>query len=44
MRGHPSPGFYWRPAGALHNVYLGFNHVHAEIALITALDRQEATA
>jgi hypothetical protein len=41
--GHPSPGWYWRPHGHQHNAYLGFNHVQAELALLTLQERQEAT-
>lgn len=39
-RGHRAPGWYWRPAGVEHAVYLGFNHVMAEIALLEIGDRQ----
>jgi hypothetical protein len=41
-RRHRAPGWYWRPPGVEHAVYLGYNHVLAEIALIEVLDRQEA--
>lgn len=40
-RRHRAPGWYWRPAGVEHAVYLGYNHVMAEIALLEALDRME---
>ncbi|HUR85661.1 MAG TPA: hypothetical protein VMY78_09970 [Solirubrobacteraceae bacterium] len=38
-KGHPSPGWYWQPAGVAHPAYLGFNHIHAEMALLVELDR-----
>lgn len=36
-RGHPSPGWYWQPAGVAYPTYLGFNHIQAELALLVAL-------
>lgn len=41
---HRAPGWYYRPDGVGHDVYLGFNHVMAEIALLEVLDRQETAA
>jgi hypothetical protein len=38
-RTHRAPGWYWQPAGVGRPVYLGYNHVLAEIALIEVLDR-----
>jgi hypothetical protein len=43
-RTHRAPGWYYRPAGVQHDVYLGYNHVVAEIALLEVLDRQETAA
>jgi hypothetical protein len=37
-KGHPSPGWYWQPAGTMHEIYLGFNHIHAEVALLHQLE------
>lgn len=39
-RGHPAPGWYWRPPGARAGEppeYLGFNNVLAEIRLLDLL-------
>jgi hypothetical protein len=43
-RSHRAPGWYYRPSGVAHDVYLGYNHIVAEIALLEALDRQETAA
>lgn len=43
-RRHRATGWYWRPAGVGHPVYLGHNHIVAEMALLEVLDRQEAPA
>jgi hypothetical protein len=40
-RRHRAPGWYWRPAGVPHAVYLGYNRIVAEIALLEVVDRQQ---
>jgi hypothetical protein len=42
--GHRAPGWYWRPPEAEADVFLGHNHVVAEIALYEISKRATAAA
>jgi hypothetical protein len=37
----PAPGWYWRPYGAAHPVYLAHNHLDAYAKLRRLLDEQQ---
>jgi hypothetical protein len=41
-RTHRAPGWYWRPDGEEEDVYLGYNHIVAEIELLNLIDRKAA--
>lgn len=43
-RGHEAFGWYWKPADADAPVYLGANHVHAEVRLLELRDSTHAAA